>query len=209
MRAKGINRLEIRCLVRRIQAENDAEQRGKQKCTDYKSHTWKNGELLDIRQVHILLELTGEHESAERRRGEAAENNADNAAAAADNRRLDEKLPDNIALACADCHADADFARALGDGYEHDVHNADAADEKRNAGDAAAEQRHEVARGFLLLLGLAVGVGAEIAAVRLAAPLHEVGKRLLGERLNILAVRGLDGRSCPASSSGGFAGCAA
>ena len=32
-------------------------------------------------------------------------------------------------------------------------------------GDAAAEQRHQVARGLLLLLRLTVRVGAEIAAV--------------------------------------------
>ena len=42
----------------------------------------------------------------------------------------------------ADGQADADLARPLGDRDEHDVHDADAADEQRNAGDRAEQQRH-------------------------------------------------------------------
>ena len=34
--------------------------------------------------------------------------------------------------------ADADLARALGDRHQHDVHDADAADEQRHRGDAAS-----------------------------------------------------------------------
>ena len=35
----------------------------------------------------------------------------------------------------ADGHADADLASAFGDRHQHDIHDADAADEQRNAGD--------------------------------------------------------------------------
>ena len=38
-----------------------------------------------------------------------------------------------------DGHADADLARPLGDADEHDVHDADAADEQRHGGDAAEQ----------------------------------------------------------------------
>lgn len=77
-------------------------------------------------------------------------------------------------------------------GHEHDIHDADAADQKRDACNAAAEQRHQIARGLLLLLRLTVRVGAEIAAVYLAARLHELRERLFGERLDVLGIFGLD-----------------
>ncbi len=44
----------------------------------------------------------------------------------------------------ADGLADADFAGPLGDRYQHDVHDADAADEQRDAGDAAHDDRHRI-----------------------------------------------------------------
>ena len=110
----------------------------------------------------------------------------------AHDRRFHKELTDDVALARADRHADADFSCALGNGHEHDIHDADAADQKRDACDAAAEQRHQVARGLLLLLRLTVRVGAEIAAVYLAARLHELRERLFGERLDVLGIFGLD-----------------
>ena len=38
-------------------------------------------------------------------------------------------------------HADADLARALRHADEHDVHDADAADDERNAGDGQEQDR--------------------------------------------------------------------
>ncbi len=38
-------------------------------------------------------------------------------------------------LACAEAFADADLAGAFGDADQHDVHDHDAADDQRNAGD--------------------------------------------------------------------------
>ena len=50
---------------------------------------------------------------------------------------LDEELEQHLAGAGADGEADADLAGALGDGDEHDVHDADAADEQADAGHRA------------------------------------------------------------------------
>ena len=63
---------------------------------------------------------------------------------AADHREhdgLDEELHEDVALARADRHADADLARPLGDAHEHDVHDADAADEQADRGDADQQDR--------------------------------------------------------------------
>ena len=46
----------------------------------------------------------------------------------------------------ADRHAQADFADALGHRHQHDVHDADAADDQRDAGDRAEQQRHQPRR---------------------------------------------------------------
>ena len=47
----------------------------------------------------------------------------------------------DVAAVRADGHADADLARALGHAHEHDVHDPDAADEERDAGDRAEQAR--------------------------------------------------------------------
>ena len=46
--------------------------------------------------------------------------------------RFDQELRENVAAVRADGHADANFARPLGDAHEHDVHDADAADDERH-----------------------------------------------------------------------------
>ena len=51
-----------------------------------------------------------------------------------------------MSRAGADGHAQADLAGALGDGDEHDVHDADAADDERNRRDAQQQCAHQ-ARG--------------------------------------------------------------
>src|SRR5207253_9501094 len=49
-------------------------------------------------------------------------------------------LEGDVAAFGAKGAADADFARSLGDAGEHDVHDANAADEKRDAGDQDEQQ---------------------------------------------------------------------
>ena len=72
---------------------------------------------------------------------------ADDASGYADDYRLDEKLRHDVASARADAHAQAYLARALGHRHQHDVHDADAAHEKRDACYAGEQQRHHVAGG--------------------------------------------------------------
>ena len=55
--------------------------------------------------------------------------------------RLDQELPQDVAAAGTDGHADADLAGPLGDRDEHDVHDAHAADQQRDAGDRGQQQR--------------------------------------------------------------------
>ena len=54
---------------------------------------------------------------------------------------LDQELLDDVAALRAQGAADADLAGALRDRRQHDVHDADAADQERDAGDRA---QHEV-----------------------------------------------------------------
>jgi hypothetical protein len=63
---------------------------------------------------------------------------------AADHRqhhRFGEELAQDVALAGAGGHADADFAGALAHGHQHDVHHADAAHQQRDRGNRAEHQR--------------------------------------------------------------------
>ena len=54
---------------------------------------------------------------------------------------LEQELGEDRALGRTDRFADADLAGALGDGDEHDVHDADAADEERDRGHGARAGR--------------------------------------------------------------------
>src|ERR1700730_19200248 len=57
-------------------------------------------------------------------------NNAEDAADEGNENGLGKELEADLALGGADCFADADLANAGADGGQHDVHNADAADEQ-------------------------------------------------------------------------------
>ena len=52
----------------------------------------------------------------------------------------------DVAAARADRHAQADLARALGDRHQHDVHDADAADQQRHRRDGGQQQREDLRR---------------------------------------------------------------
>ncbi len=65
----------------------------------------------------------------------------------ADDDGLDEELQEDVLAARADGEPQADLAGALGDRDQHDVHDADAADEQRHAGDRRQQRRHRP-RGF-------------------------------------------------------------
>ena len=71
-----------------------------------------------------------------------AEADADNATKQAQHDRFHEKLQQHVLAAGADRHPQADLACPLGDRDEHDVHDADAADEQRNAGNRRQQRGH-------------------------------------------------------------------
>ena len=54
----------------------------------------------------------------------------------------DQELPQNIAGTRPDGHAQADLARALGHGDQHDVHDSHSAHEERNQGHAQQQVGH-------------------------------------------------------------------
>ena len=73
---------------------------------------------------------------------------AEHAAADREQHGLDEELAEDVGAPRAERLADADLARPLGDGDEHDVHDADPADEQRDRGDGGEQHREDVvARG--------------------------------------------------------------
>ena len=59
---------------------------------------------------------------------------------------FDEELAADVACGGAESFADADLAGALGDGDEHDVHDADAAEREREQSDGGEEEGHDVRR---------------------------------------------------------------
>ncbi len=56
---------------------------------------------------------------------------------------FDEELAADVDGGCAESLADADLAGALGDGDQHDVHHADAAEREGQQRDGAEEERHD------------------------------------------------------------------
>ena len=190
MGPERIDRLQIGCLIRRIQSENDAKQRREQECANDQRGRRQDGKLFDRRQIARLDRV--HQQVPEDRRQKAPQYNADHTAKAGNHRRFDEELPNDVALARADRHADADLPRTLSNRYQHDIHNADAANQKRDPGNAAAEQRHHIGAGFGLLLHQAVGIRVEIPAALLTPALHELREQRVGQRLQIIAVRSHD-----------------
>ena len=67
------------------------------------------------------------------------EQHAEGAADQAEHRRLDQELAPDDPWRRAERLAQADLPDALGDRDQHDVHDPDAADEERDAGDAAQQ----------------------------------------------------------------------
>ena len=59
-----------------------------------------------------------------------------------DDRGFDQELAFDIDGGCAERFANADFARALGDGDKHDVHDADAAESESQQRDGSEEEGH-------------------------------------------------------------------
>src|SRR5216684_5587518 len=90
------------------------------------------------------------------------EQEGDDAAYAGKSHGLEQELPGDITAARADRFAHANFAGALGDAHEHDVHDADAADEQTDAAEddgGDVNHHHDVVK---LLDFLSGGANREI-----------------------------------------------
>ena len=74
------------------------------------------------------------------------EHDADEPAEQRQHEGLDQKLGQHLAFQRADREPDADLAGALGHRYQHDVHDADAADEEADRGDRAEQRRSAAGR---------------------------------------------------------------
>jgi len=110
-----VDRIEGRRLLRWVESEEDSDDSREQE-RDGDGHRIDKDGRRDRLAYH-----GGRHE---------AEEDADHSSHEADDRGLDEKLHKHIRLTCSDGEPDPDLSRPLGHGDEHDVHDADAADEE-------------------------------------------------------------------------------
>lgn len=60
--------------------------------------------------------------------------------------RFDQELRENVATVRADRQTGADFASPFRYAHKHDVHDSDAADDERHAGNRAEQSRHHIRR---------------------------------------------------------------
>ena len=124
-----------------------------------------------------------------------SDQNAHDAADAGQRDGFDEKLQQHLARGGADGEADADLVRALGHGDEHDVHDADAADQQRHTCHRREQHGHELRRGAQRLGDLPRIEDVEVVVlVALQVPPLAHDLRDLGDQLQaVRAFHGGDG----------------
>ena len=89
----------------------------------------------DVARFGVFGHGAVERKSADGEGNDVGQDDAEESADEGDGERLGQKLEEDVAAARAQRFLDADFAGALGDGDEHDVHQADAADAQREGAD--------------------------------------------------------------------------
>ncbi len=72
-----------------------------------------------------------------------AQSKANERAKDTENNRLKKELKENIATGGTDGFANADLASAFGNGNKHNIHDADAANNKRNRGNKSEHARND------------------------------------------------------------------
>ena len=114
--------------------------------------------------------------------------------------RLDQELQQHLAFERADRQAHADLARALGDGDQHDVHDADAADQQADRGDGAEQRRqhsrrarHACRRSACMSRTLKL---SSVAVGELAALAQQLARRLALTLVGVAAVAASTPASC-------------
>src|SRR5947209_4221901 len=90
----------------------------------------------------------GERDEPQQETDADAEGQAGDSADESDDGGFDEELTLDVHGSCAEGFADADFAGALGDGDEHDVHDADAAERESEECDGSEEEGHYAEDAF-------------------------------------------------------------
>src|SRR5215831_14922459 len=125
---KGFNRIQRRSFMSWIVAEEDA------------NHS-REGERNKNREGGNQSRPS--QDSRNERRDAAADEDANQSAHQTQNQRFRQELQTHIIRPCAHSHSNADFACPLGDGYQHDIHDSDAAHYQRDGGDASQQQRHD------------------------------------------------------------------
>ena len=148
--ADGLDRIEFGGLHRRINSEQQAD-------ADRHAEGDRDGGRGDIRRP------AGRRRDDLRQR--EAEHNSDQAADDRDQHRFRQELTNDVGLACADGAADSDFAGTLEHGGQHDVHDADTADQQRDAGDTDHDDAEDELRPPLLLQQAGGNGDVEIARV--------------------------------------------
>src|SRR5690606_7082497 len=152
----------------------------------------------DARRQHNRVQRQRQAESFDQRRYDGRDRvTKRNADRAPDNRKqdtFDQELGQDIPRARADRLPQPDFARAFGHGYQHDIHDADAADQQRNAGDQPqhnGQQSGDLADGvqqIRLIDDRKILVAFKDNAVRLVQiildVLHRLRHPVLGHSLN-------------------------
>src|SRR6202035_4573319 len=124
---------------------------------------------------------------------EETENQSNGSAHQAHHHGLAQELHLHISFGGAHGHADSNFPGALGHGYEHDVHNSDAANEKRDGRDAGQQYFHHSRR-------IAHGIGnlnrvpnievVQLAGSDVVAFPQQIGDFLFGFRDHVRRHRG-------------------
>src|SRR5208337_4786916 len=93
----------------------------------------------NVASFGVFGHRTVESEPAHGKGNGVCEDDAEKSPDEGDGERLGQKLEKDVAAARAESFLDADFAGALGDGNEHDVHQADAAYAQREGADEAEQ----------------------------------------------------------------------
>ena len=93
----------------------------------------------------MVIYIRGERSDKRNAKGAGiAKSEAEDATEDAENEAFKEELEEDIEIGSANGFSDADFVSAFGDGDEHDIHNANTANEEGNASNEGKHARDDV-----------------------------------------------------------------
>ncbi len=148
---EGLDRVHVGGLAGGIDAEEDADAQR----DDEREHDGPHGDagvesLHNFRQqVRREQSQSAAHASEQWADGEA-EQNTEQAAAGGEHDGFDQELLHDVLSGCSQRSPDADLAGPLGNCRQHDVHDADAADQQRDSGNHDQQHIEHRSRSFRL-----------------------------------------------------------